>query len=552
MHLVERTTWKALELHAPEIAGVAILDLFAEDPGRAEAFSIEACGILFDYSKNPLSAETRRRLLALAQDAGVPAQIDAMFNGRRINVTEKRAVLHTALRNQSKRPVLVDTLDVMPGIRAVLERMRAMSERIRTGIERRATGRQFTDVVNIGIGGSDLGPFMVTTALRPYASKALRAHFVSNVDGAHLAATLAGLDPETTLFIVSSKTFTTQETLTNARSARQWLLTKLTAKVPAEVVIEHHFAAVSTNLQATAEFGIVPERVFGFWDWVGGRYSLWSAIGLPIAMAIGFDHFEQLLSGACQMDEHFRSTPLERNLPVLAALIGIWHIDFLDHRTQAVLPYAQDLVHLPAFLQQLDMESNGKGVDRSGAPVHYQTGPVIWGAAGTNGQHAFFQHLHQGTQVTPSDFIVPIHPADSMPGHHDILLANCIAQTEALLRGKTAAEVHAELAARGMHGDELQRSTPHRVFPGNRPSNTIVLERLDPRSLGALIAFYEHKIYVQGAIWNINSFDQWGVELGKQLAGGVLSDLRAGQASKEHDSSTRMLIRHVLERSKPQ
>ena len=551
MHLVERTTWKALELHAREIAGIAILDLFAQDPARAEAFSLEACGILFDYSKNPLSAETRRRLLALAQDIGVPAQIDAMFNGRRINVTEKRAVLHTALRNQSERPVLVDSQDVMPGIRAVLERMRAMSDRIRAGIDRGATGRQFTDVVNIGIGGSDLGPFMVTTALRPYASKALRAHFVSNVDGAHLAATLADLNPETTLFIVSSKTFTTQETLTNATSARQWLLTKLAGTVPAEVIIEHHFAAVSTNLEATAQFGIVAQRVFGFWDWVGGRYSLWSAIGLPIAMAIGFDHFEQLLSGACEMDEHFRSAPLERNLPVLAALIGIWHIDFLDHRTHAVLPYAQDLVHLPAFLQQLDMESNGKRVDRSGAPIHYLTGPVIWGAAGTNGQHAFFQHLHQGTQVTPADFIVPIHPADDMPGHHDILLANCIAQTEALLRGKTAAEVTTELAARGMRGDELLRSTPHRVFPGNRPSNTIVLERLDPRSLGALVAFYEHKVFVQGAIWNINSFDQWGVELGKQLAGGVLSDLRAGQASKEHDPSTRMLIGHILEHSRP-
>jgi glucose-6-phosphate isomerase len=548
MPLIERTTWKALEQHAREMRGITVLHLFAGDAARAENFSIEACGILLDYSKNSLSAETRRLLLALAQEAGVPAQIDAMFDGRRINVTEKRAVLHTALRNQSQKPVLVDGQDVMPGIRTVLARMRAMADRIHAGIDRGATGRQFTDVVNIGIGGSDLGPFMVTTALRPYARNGLRAHFVSNVDGAHLAATLAGLDPETTLFIVSSKTFTTQETLTNASSARQWLLTKLAGTVPAEVAIEHHFAAVSTNLDATAEFGIVPERVFGFWDWVGGRYSLWSAIGLPIAMAIGFNHFEQLLGGACEMDEHFRSAPLELNLPVLAALIGIWHIDFLDHRTQAVLPYAQDLVHLPAFLQQLDMESNGKRVDRSGAPVHYLTGPIIWGAAGTNGQHAFFQHLHQGTQVTPADFIVAIHPADDMPGHHDILLANCIAQTEALLRGKTAAEVHAELAARGMHGEELQRATPHRVFPGNRPSNTIVLERLDPRSLGALIAFYEHKIYVQGAIWNINSFDQWGVELGKQLAGGVLSDLRAGQASEEHDSSTRALIEYIVKR----
>ena len=551
MRLVERTTWKALESHAREIAGTTILDLFAEDPARAEEFSVEACGILFDYSKNPVSAETRRRLLDLAHEASVPAQIEAMFDGRRINVTEKRAVLHTALRNQSKQPVFVDGQDVMPGIRAVLDRMRAMSERVLTGVERGATGRQFTDVVNIGIGGSDLGPFMVSTALRRYTSKHLRAHFVSNVDGAHLVATLVDLNPETTLFIISSKTFTTQETLTNARSARQWLLTKLGGTIPAEAVIERHFAAVSTNLEATAQFGIAPDRVFGFWDWVGGRYSLWSAIGLPIAIAIGFNNFEQLLSGAREMDEHFRSAPLERNLPVLAALIGLWHIDFLDHRTHAVLPYAQDLVHLPAFLQQLDMESNGKRVDRSGAPVDYLTGPVIWGTAGTNGQHAFFQHLHQGTQVTPADFIVAVHPADDMPGHHDILLANCIAQSEALLRGKTATEVHAELAARGMHGEELQRATPHRVFPGNRPSNTIVIERLDPRSLGALIAFYEHKVFVQGAIWNINSFDQWGVELGKQLAGGVLSDLRAGQVVNEHDSSTTMLIRYILKASKP-
>ena len=552
MHLIERTAWKALEAHARDTADVAILDLFAEDPHRAASFSIEACGMLFDYSKNPLSAETLRRLFALAQDAGVPAQINAMFDGRRINITEKRAVLHTALRNRSNRQILVGAEDVMPGIHAMLQRMRGMADRIREGIARGATGRTFTDVVNIGIGGSDLGPLMVTTALRPYASKTLRAHFVSNVDGAHLAATLSGLNPETTLFIISSKTFTTQETLVNARSARQWLLTKLAGTVPAEVIVEHHFAAVSTNLDATAEFGIIPERVFGFWEWVGGRYSVWSAIGLPVALAIGFDRFEEFLSGACQMDEHFRTTPLERNLPVLAALIGIWHIDFLDHRTQAVLPYAQDLVHLPAFLQQLDMESNGKRVDRSGAPVNYLTGPVIWGAPGTNGQHAFFQHLHQGTQITPADFIVAVHPADDMPGHHDILLANCIAQTEALLRGKNVDEVHAELAAREMQGEEVQRLVPHRIFPGNRPSNTIILDRLDPNSLGALIAFYEHKVFVQGAIWNINSFDQWGVELGKQLAGDILQDLTAGQVSDRHDPSTRMLIRHVLQRSKQQ
>ena len=550
MRLTDRSTWKALQAHSREMGGVRILDLFAQDAQRAQAFSIEACGILLDYSKHPVSAETRRLLVALAQDASVPEQIAAMFDGRRINITENRAVLHTALRNRSQPPVMLDGEDVMPGIRAVLDRMRGMAERVRGGIARGCTGRPFTDLVNIGIGGSDLGPLMVTTALRPYGLPGLRAHFVSNVDGAHLAATLAGLDPETTLFIVSSKTFTTQETLINARSAREWLLTKLATIAPAKVLVEHHFAAVSTNLDATAEFGIIPERVFGFWDWVGGRYSLWSAIGLPIALAIGFEHFEELLSGAYEMDEHFRNTPLERNLPAMAALVGLWHIDFLGHPTHAVLPYAQDLMNFPAFLQQLDMESNGKRVDRSGTAADYPTGPVIWGAPGTNGQHAFFQHLHQGTLVTPADFIVAANAADDMPGHHDILLANCIAQTEALLRGKGEEEVRAELRARGMRAGEIERLTPHRVFPGNRPSNTIVLERLDPRSLGALIAFYEHKVFVQGAIWNINSFDQWGVELGKQLASGVLEDLKAGKAGDGHDPSTKRLIQHVLDRQR--
>ncbi|HEX4985567.1 MAG TPA: glucose-6-phosphate isomerase [Burkholderiales bacterium] len=547
MHLTERRAWKDLAEHARAMASVRILDLFERDPRRAVAFSLEACGLLFDYSRHPISDETRRLLLALAEDTNLAAQIGTMFEGRRINVTEKRAVLHTALRNRSDRPVLVDGEDVMPGVREVLGRMKGMAERVRGAIARGATGKAFTDVVNIGIGGSDLGPLMVTAALRPYGSPRLRVHFVSNVDGAHLAAVLSSLNPESTLFIVSSKTFTTQETLANARSARQWLLTKLASAVPADVIVEHHFAAVSTNLEATAAFGIIPERVFGFWDWVGGRYSLWSAIGLPIALAAGFDNFEELLRGGFEMDEHFRTMPLDRNLPVIAGLLGVWHIDFLGHPTHAILPYAQDLLHLPAFLQQLDMESNGKRVDRGGRTVDYATGPVIWGAPGTNGQHAFFQHLHQGTQVTPADFIVAANPVDGMPGHHDMLLANCIAQTEALLRGKTEEEVRAELAGRGMQGEELERLTPHRIFPGNRPSSTIVLHRLDPRSLGALIAFYEHKVFVQGAIWNINSFDQWGVELGKQLAGGVLEDLKAGRAGAGHDPSTRRLIQHVLD-----
>ena len=546
MRLTDRPSWKALDAHSRKHGSAAILDLFAQDPQRAKTFLIEACGILFDYSKNPMTAETRRLLVNLADEASVPAQITAMFEGRRINITERRAVLHTALRNRSQRPVVVDGQDVMPEIRAVLERMRNMTDDVRNGTTRGCTGRPFTDIVNIGIGGSDLGPLMVTTALRTFGTPALRAHFVSNIDGAHLAGTLAGLDAETTLFIVSSKTFTTQETLTNARSARAWLLARLASVASEEELVAHHFAAVSTNLEATAAFGISPDRVFGFWDWVGGRYSLWSAIGLPIALTVGFDRFEELLAGAHEMDEHFRNTPLEHNLPVMAALIGIWHIDFLNHATHAVLPYAQDLLHFPAFLQQLDMESNGKRVDRSGTPTTYPTGPVIWGAPGTNGQHAFFQHLHQGTQVTPADFIVAVNASDNMPGHHDILIANCIAQTEALLRGKSAGEVRAELTARGMQDEELEQLTPHRVFPGNRPSNTMVLKQLDPRSLGALIALYEHKVFVQGAIWNLNSFDQWGVELGKQLAGAVLEDLKSGKAGSGHDGSTVGLIHYVL------
>jgi len=548
MRLTDRPTWKALDKHARDLRDLRILDLFAGDPERSTSFSIEACGLLFDYSKNPLTAETRQLLVAAAEDASVPAQVAAMFEGRKINVTEKRAVLHTALRNRSDRPVLVDGKDVMPDIRAVLSRMQAMAERVRGGIARGVTGEAFTDIVNIGIGGSDLGPLMVTTALRPYTSPALRAHFVSNVDGAHLAATLEGLNPATTLVLVSSKTFTTQETLANARSAREWLLTKLATAGSDQDIVEHHFAAVSTNLEATSAFGIIPERVFGFWDWVGGRYSLWSAIGLPIALAIGYDNFEELLTGGFEMDEHFRTTPLAANMPVMAALVGLWHGDFLGHATHAVLPYAQDLLYLPAFLQQLDMESNGKRVDRAGAPVDYATGPVIWGAPGTNGQHAFFQHLHQGTQATPADFIMPANSLDAFPRHHDMLLANCIAQGEALLKGKTAEEVRAELTAKGMGGEDLERLIPHKVFPGNRPSNTIVLKKLDPRSLGALIALYEHKVFVQGAIWSINSFDQWGVELGKQLAGGVLEDLKAGKAGDGHDPSTARLIEYVLDR----
>jgi glucose-6-phosphate isomerase len=544
--LTERQSWTVLGAHAARLRNCRMRELFAADPRRAEDFSLEVAGLFLDYSRNPLDREAIASLTAAAEDASLPEQIRAMFEGRRINVTENRAVLHVALRNRSNRPVLLDGRDVMPEVNAVLGRMREFSHKVRDGRLRGFTGQPFTDVVNIGIGGSDLGPLMVTRALEPYASRELRVHFVSNIDGAHIGACLAGLNAETTLFIVSSKTFTTQETLANAHSARDWLLARLAGSSPPAAAVGAHFAAVSTNLEATARFGIAPEQVFGFWDWVGGRYSLWSAIGLPIALAVGFERFEELLEGAHAMDEHFRSAPLARNMPALLGLIGIWHCDFLGATTHAVLPYAQDLAWLPMHLQQLDMESNGKRVDRSGAVANYATGPVIWGAPGTNGQHAFFQHLHQGTQVTPCDFIIAAHSEWQLPGHHEILIANCLAQSEALLRGKSTDEALAEAHAQGLSGDNAARLAAHRTFPGNRPSNTIMLPRLDPRSVGALVALYEHKVFVQGAMWNVNSFDQWGVELGKQLAKGVLEDLEKGKASAGHDPSTRALIERIV------
>jgi glucose-6-phosphate isomerase len=544
--LTERPAWQALTAHARQLRGQHMLQFFAEDPARARDFAAEAAGLYLDFSKNPLTRETLRLLTTLAEDTHVPAQIGAMFAGSRTNITEQRAVLHVALRNRSGRPVMVDGRDVMPEVVAVLEQMRAFCDGVRSGAHSGFTGRAYTDVVNIGIGGSDLGPLMACRALAPFASQKLRSHFVSNVDGAHLAGTLAGLDPESTLFIISSKTFTTQETLTNARSAREWLLTHFQGGSPPEAVVARHFAAVSTNLGATTQFGVPPDRVFGFWDWVGGRYSLWSAIGLPIALGVGFERFEELLAGAHEMDEHFRTAPLPRNLPALLGLIGIWHGNFLGATTHAVLPYAQDLAWFPAYLQQLDMESNGKRVDRAGGVVDYATGPVIWGAPGTNGQHAFFQHLHQGTQATPCDFIVAANSEWPLPGQHEILLANCIAQTEALLRGKSTEAALAEAKAQGLNADTAARLAVHRTFPGNRPSNTIVFDHLDPRTLGALIALYEHKVFVQGAVWNVNSFDQWGVELGKQLATGVLQDLRQGRASDGHDPSTAALIDRIV------
>jgi glucose-6-phosphate isomerase len=461
-----------------------------------------------------------------------------MFAGEPINNTEQRAVMHVALRNRSNRPMLVNGRDVMPEVRAALDHVRAFSEAVRSGQWLGYTGLRITDVVNIGIGGSDLGPAMATLALTPYTNGGPRVHFVSNVDGTHLADTLRPLHPATTLFTVASKTFTTQETMANARSAREWFLRRATD----EAAIAKHFVAISTNEREVKAFGIAPENMFVFWDWVGGRYSLWSSIGLPIALAAGYGHFEQLLDGAHEMDEHFRTAPLEQNVPITLGLLGVWYASVLGAASHAVLPYEQYLHRLPAFLQQLDMESNGKRVDREGRPVPAQTAAVVWGEPGTNGQHAFYQLLHQGTRLISTDFLAGIHSHNELGDHHRLLLANCVAQTEALMKGKTEAEVRSELTAQGYSGEKLDRLVPHKVFPGNRPSTTILYDQLGPRTLGMLLALYEHKVFTMGAIWQINSFDQWGVELGKQLATAVVKDLAAAGDAAGHDSSTTRLI----------
>ena len=536
--LTTSPAWQALKAHHAAIEPLHMRDMFRDDPARFGKFSLQLGNLLFDYSKNRITDETIKLLVALAVQAGLPAAIGRMFGGEKINSTEQRAALHTALRNRSGRPVLVDGKDVMPDVRRVLGLMRRFSDAVRSGEHLGHTGKQISDIVNIGIGGSDLGPLMACEALKPYSNPKLRAHFVSNVDGTHLAETLKKLDAETTLFIVSSKTFTTQETLTNAHSARVWLVEKLGD----ERAVAKHFAAVSTNLKATGEFGIHPDNVFEFWDWVGGRYSLWSAIGLPIALHIGMDRFEELLGGAYAMDEHFRSAPLDKNMPVLLGLLGVWYGNFFGAQSNAVLPYDQYLHRFPAYLQQLEMESNGKRVDRDGNAVDYDTGMVMWGEPGTNGQHAFYQLIHQGTRLIPADFLAPLHSHNPTGEHHAILLANCFAQTEALMLGKTAEEARAELEAQGLHGEALEALLPHKVFPGNRPTNTLLFDRLDPHTLGMLIALYEHKVFVQGVIWNINSFDQWGVELGKQLAGKILPELRGAAITSAHDASTAGLI----------
>jgi len=532
--------WSQLEAHRRTLDGVHMRDLFAGDPGRFDRFAIRLDGMLLDYSKNRITAETMDLLLALARGREVEAWRDAMFAGHRINTTEDRAVLHTALRNTSDRPVTVDGRDVMPDVRAVLDRMAGFCRRVRDGEWTGWTGKPITDIVNIGIGGSDLGPAMAVQALTPWAHPRLTAHFVSNVDGTHIAEVLRRVDPETTLFIVASKTFTTQETLTNAHSARTWYL----EQGGPEQHIAKHFVAVSTNEAEVRKFGIDPANMFGFWDWVGGRYSLWSSIGLPIALMIGPEGFRDFLAGGHAMDEHFRTAPLASNMPVVMGLLGVWYANFFGATAHAVLPYDQYLARFPAYLQQLDMESNGKGVDREGRPVEYATGPIIFGEPGTNGQHAFYQLIHQGTHLIPCDFIAPRETQNPVGRHHPILLSNVLAQAEALMRGKTADEVRAELAAEGKSGPALDALVPHKVFSGNRPSNTILVDRVDPRTLGMLIALYEHKVFVQGIVWNINSFDQWGVELGKQLAKAILPELEGGGA-QPHDASTGGLIAAV-------
>ena len=542
--LTQSPAWQALKAHQASIEPVHMRRMFADDPARFDKFSLRLDELLLDYSKNRINNETLRLLIALAEQADLPAWIKRMFGGEKINTTEQRAALHSALRNRSAQPILLDSKDVMPDVRRALNLMRGFSEAVRSGEHRGHTGKQISDIVNIGIGGSDLGPLMVCEALKPYSSSKLRAHFVSNVDATHLAETLKQLDAETTLFIVSSKTFTTQETLANAHSARTWLVEKLGD----EQAVAKHFAAVSTNLQATAQFGINPGNVFEFWDWVGGRYSLWSAIGLSIALYLGMDKFEALLSGAYAMDEHFRSAPLDKNMPVLMGLLGVWYGNFFGAASNAVLPYDQSLHRFPAYLQQLEMESNGKRVDRDGNAVDYDTGMVMWGEPGTNGQHAFYQLIHQGTRLIPADFLAPLHSHHPIGEHHAMLLANCFAQTEALMRGKTAEEARAELEAQGLRGVALEALLPHKVFPGNRPTNTLLFERLDPHTLGMLIALYEHKVFVQSVVWNINPFDQWGVELGKQLAGKILPVLLGTGSTSPHDASTRGLIDYFIQR----
>ncbi|MDT8407382.1 MAG: glucose-6-phosphate isomerase [Methylococcales bacterium] len=535
--LTQSAAWKSLEQHLANMRGFDLKAAFADNPDRFARFSLTQDTLLYDFSKNWITEETLNLLVVLAEQQELGQKIEDQFNGVKINHTEQRAVLHTALRNRSSNPVYVDGHDVMPKVRQTLEQMRVFSERVRSGQWRGWSGKAMTDIVNIGIGGSNLGPKMVVNALRPYCKEGLKTHFVSNVDQADLLLTLGGLNAETTLFVIASKVFNTQETMTNARSAKDWFLEQIGAKD----AIRQHFVAISTNAEQVSAFGIDPENMFEFWDWVGGRFSLWSAIGLSIALSIGMERFESLLDGAHEMDCHFRNTDYRHNIPVIMALIGIWYNNFHGAETQALLPYDQSLKFFTDYMQQGDMESNGKSRDREGNLVDYQTGPIIWGQPGTNGQHAFFQLIHQGTKLIPCDFIAAANSHYPLKHHHDILISNFLAQPEALMHGKNKAEVLAELRPEQRNDAALVAS---RIFPGNKPSSTFLVEQLTPKTLGALIACYEHKIFTQGAIWNINSFDQMGVELGKTLARSILPELTGspGFAGHAHDSSTQGLI----------
>ncbi|MDG4603987.1 MAG: glucose-6-phosphate isomerase [Defluviicoccus sp.] len=529
--------WKALDRHEEAMRKVHMRALFEQDRERFEAFSLRAGEILLDYSKNIITHETMKLLLDLARAAGLESWREKMFAGEKINNTEGRAVLHVALRADAETSIRVDGEDVVPAVLAVRAQMREFSEAVRSGAWKGATGERITDVINIGIGGSDLGPVMVAEALKPYQQPGLNLHFVSNVDGTHIAETLKKLKPETSLFIIASKTFTTQETIANATTARQWLVGAL-----GEEAVAKHFVALSTNAKEVARFGIDVANMFQFWDWVGGRYSLWSAIGLPIAVGIGFERFEQLLAGGRAMDTHFRTAPLDANMPVILALIGVWNATFLGAEAYAVLPYDQYLHRLAAYLQQADMESNGKYVTRDGERVDYTTGPILFGEPGTNGQHSFYQLIHQGTRLVPCDFIAPAESHNPIGNHHQLLLSNFFAQPEALMKGKSEAEARAELTQQGLSGDALEALVAHKVFEGNRPTNSILVRKVDPYTLGMLIALYEHKIFCQGIIWQVNSFDQWGVELGKQLAKVILAELEGPGEVSAHDSSTNALI----------
>jgi glucose-6-phosphate isomerase len=534
----DTVAWNKLSRHYRAMKRRHMRDMFRKDTKRFSKFSLSFEDMTVDYSKNILSGATMKLLIELARECGVRESIEKMFVGEKINETEHRAVLHVALRNSSRSPIYIGGKDVMLEVNAVLAQMKSFSDRIISGEWKGYTGKEITDIVNIGIGGSDLGPLMVTEALMPYRKPRVRPHFVSNIDGTHITETLKNASPETTLFMIASKTFTTQETMTNAHSARQWFLDS----AHDASFIKKHFVAISTNTGEVKSFGIDTENMFRFWDWVGGRYSLWSAIGLSIACTIGFGNFIELLEGAHAMDQHFRQTPLEKNIPVILAVIGIWYNNFFGAESEAILPYDQYMHRFPAYFQQCNMESNGKSTGRDGEGVTYKTGPVIWGEPGTNGQHAFFQLLHQGTRLIPCDFIAPAVSHNPVGDHHRILLSNFFAQTEALMKGKTYEEATAELRASGMSDENIRSLAPFRTFPGNRPSNSILIRKVTPRTLGSLIAMYEHKIFVQGVIWNIFSFDQYGVELGKQLAQRILPELQGEERLFSHDSSTNGLM----------